>query len=387
MARKNLLSALTATTPAVAKQASVPLDAGRTVSPFATRGAPGMLTRSIGAIAAKAEAAKELEERLTSGQVIVELDTALIDPSFIADRMAGNDEAYQALRTAIVGEGQISPILVRPHPKTAGRYQVAFGHRRLRVAKDLERPVKAVVRSLTDQELILAQGQENSARADLSFIERARFARRLEDMGYGREVIMSALAVDKAMVSRMISVTAKIPSVIIDAIGPAPGTGRDRWMDLANRFVEDGKETACSDLLESKLFQEADSDARFMHVLNFVLSSAAASVERIDKKDRPSPRQDIQQWGPSAENARIVRLTHNAHVVTLSIDRHFAPGFGEYLLSQMDRLFIEYSSAKMPRANVDRDPAVDQRAGKASLSPANAPLPAASPRPLSRGRV
>jgi ParB family transcriptional regulator, chromosome partitioning protein len=175
--------------------------------------------------------------------------------------------------------------------------------------------------------------------------------------------------------------------VIIDAIGPAPGTGRDRWMDLANRFAEDGKGTACSALLESKLFQEADSDARFMHILNFVLSSALAPAERIDKKERPSPRQDIQQWGPSAENARVVKLTHNARVATLSIDRHFAPGFGEFLLSQMDRLFIEYSSAKMPRANVDRDPAADRRAGKTSLSPANAPLPAASPRPLSRGRV
>ena len=292
--------------------------------------------------------AKELEERLTSGQTIVELDTAVIDPSFVADRMAWNDDAYQALRVAIEAEGQNSPILVRPHPKMAGRYQVAFGHRRLKVAQELGRPVKAIVRTLTDQELILAQGQENSARADLSFIERARFARRLEDMGYGREVIMSALAVDKAMVSRMISVTAKIPSVIIDAIGPAPGTGRDRWMDLANRFAEDGKGTACSALLESKPFQDADSDARFMLILICVLSSALASAERIDKKERPSPRQDIQQWGPSVENARIVKLTHNARVMTLSIDRHFAPGFGEFLLSQMDSLYEEYSAAKKP---------------------------------------
>lgn len=387
MARKNILADLTDEAPNDAVQAPMSMRAGRSVSSFTERGAPGALTRSISHLAAKADVAKELEERLTSGQTIVELDTGVIDPSFVADRMAWNDDAYQALRLAIEAEGQNSPILVRPHPKMAGRYQVAFGHRRLKVAQELGRPVKAIVRTLTDQELILAQGQENSARADLSFIERARFARRLEDMGYGREVIMSALAVDKAMVSRMISVTAKIPSVIIDAIGPAPGTGRDRWMDLANRFAEDGKGTACSALLESKLFQEADSDARFMHILNCVLSSALAPAERIDKKERPSPRQDIQQWGPSVENARIVKLTHNARVVTLSIDRHFAPGFGEFLLSQMERLFIEYSSAKIPRANVDRDPAVDQRAGKTSLSPANAPLPAASPRPLSRGRV
>jgi hypothetical protein len=32
------------------------------------------------------------------------------------------------------------------------------------------------VQSLSEQELVLAQGQENSARADLSLIERVQFA-------------------------------------------------------------------------------------------------------------------------------------------------------------------------------------------------------------------
>ncbi|MFC7555837.1 ParB/RepB/Spo0J family partition protein [Pseudoroseomonas wenyumeiae] len=60
---------------------------------------------------------------------------------------------------------------MRPHPTEPGRFQVAFGHRRLRAARDLAKPVRAVVRPLSDRELVLAQGQENSARANLSFIE------------------------------------------------------------------------------------------------------------------------------------------------------------------------------------------------------------------------
>src|SRR5215831_5559637 len=181
MARKNLLADLASETPAGAERSPESIPVSRPAFGVSGRGAPGMLSRSIGNLAAKADAAKDLEARLTSGQVIVELDTALIDPSFIADRMAQNDEAYTALRAGIEAEGQLSPILVRPHPETSGRYQVAFGHRRVRVAQEIGRPVRAVVRSLSDEELILAQGQENSARADLSFIERARFARRLED--------------------------------------------------------------------------------------------------------------------------------------------------------------------------------------------------------------
>jgi len=359
MARKNILDDLTDETQGGADRTPISISVTRPASAFAAHGAPGMLTRSIGDLAAKADTAKELEVRLTSGQVIVELDTALIDPSFIADRMIQNDEAYAALRAAIAAEGQNSPILVRPHSATAGRYQVAFGHRRLKVAQELGRPVKAVVRNLSDQELVLAQGQENSAREDLSFIERARFARQLEDLGYGREIIMSALAVDKTTVSRMISVTRRIPPAVIDAIGPAPGTGRDRWTDLANRFEEDGKGTGCSALLESKLFQEADSDTRFVHVLNFVLSGGGPPAEQAVRKERPVRRQEIQQWGPSVENSRIVSLTYNTRVATLSIDRHFAPGFGEFLLSRMDRLFDEYSSAREQDANTDRDSAVE----------------------------
>jgi ParB family chromosome partitioning protein len=321
-----------------------------------------MLSRSIGDLAARADAAKDLEARLTAGQTIVELDTALIDPSFIADRMSEGDEAYTALRAAIEAEGQLSPILVRRHPETAGRYQVAFGHRRLRVARELGRPVRAVVRSLSDQELILAQGQENSARANLSFIERARFASRLEDLGYRRDVIMSALTVDKTIVSRMITIARRIPSAVIDAIGPAHGTGRDRWTDMANLFEEgvNGSER-CSALLERKTFQKADSDTRFGQLFDFVLSGNAELTAKPGTAKAPV-RREVQQWGPSAENSRVVSLTHNTRVATLAIDRRFAPGFGEFLLSRMDELFAEYSLA-----GGDEDFAVDQRGKKTAL--------------------
>jgi len=62
------------------------------------------------------------------------------------------------------------------------------------------------VRSLDDHQLVVAQGVENSARRDLSFIERAMFAKALEDAGYERPVIMASLSTDKTELSKMISV-------------------------------------------------------------------------------------------------------------------------------------------------------------------------------------
>ncbi len=137
---------------------------------------------------------QELRERVANGRVAVDIEPTLVDPSPFADRFEEQDEAaFQALKASIVERGQEIPILVREHPSQPGRYQSAYGHRRLRAVRDLGLLVKAYVRSLTDEELILAQGIENSAREDLSFIERAMFALKLEDAGFQRAVIQTAL--------------------------------------------------------------------------------------------------------------------------------------------------------------------------------------------------
>ncbi len=144
--------------------------------------ASSRLTSQVGGAFAEGKArferAEQIEKRLAEGQTIVELDTDTIDPSFVQDRMPGD---IDGLVKAIREQGQQIPILVRPHPEASGRYQVAFGHRRLRAVSELNRPVKAVVRELTDEQLVIAQGQENNERQDLTFIEKARFASRLTE--------------------------------------------------------------------------------------------------------------------------------------------------------------------------------------------------------------
>lgn len=115
-------------------------------------GALGAVTRSIDALAAKADAAKAIEEKLATGETVIDLDPALIEDSFVTDRVAHTDEQFRELVEAIRLRGQDSPILVRPHPEKDGRYQIAFGHRRARAAKELGRPVRAVVKKLDDRD-------------------------------------------------------------------------------------------------------------------------------------------------------------------------------------------------------------------------------------------
>ena len=108
--------------------------------------------------------ARELHEALKAGEKVVELDPSLIDSSFIRDRLDGELTEDDDLVKSIEVNGQEVPILVRQHPDVEGRFQVAYGHRRLRAVRILGRKVRAVVRSMTDDQLVIAQGIENTAR-------------------------------------------------------------------------------------------------------------------------------------------------------------------------------------------------------------------------------
>jgi ParB family transcriptional regulator, chromosome partitioning protein len=346
MARKNLLVGLTGGKLTAVNSGDAE-SAGVTKSlplAFAGRGALGAVTRTIDDLAARADAAKALEARLTAGELVVDLDPTSVDGSFVADRMTPDDENYRMLLEGIRANGQDSPILVRPHPSVTGRYQVAFGHRRLRAASELGRPVRAVVKQLSDRDLVVAQGQENSARADLSFIERARFARRLEEGGYDRETIISALSVDKTTVSRMISVATRIPAAMVDAIGPAPGTGRDRWIELSSAYQALGKDLPMEGLFQNPDFIAGTSDQRFNMVQDFLARPSAAGPAHSNNRQARGlrARGQTRYWSPG-DGVRVIKITANDRAFVLAIDKRVAPDFGDYLLAELDKLYDAYS--------------------------------------------
>jgi len=277
MGRKNLLEHLISppeTPPSAPQAIRRPMPRGV--------GLVGAMSESVETMAADLRDAKE---KLEAGDVIVEIDTDLIDPSFITDRI-GEDDEMDAFVATIRDQGQRTPILLRPHPESRGRYQIAFGHRRYRALKRLGRPVRAMVKHLTDEELVVAQGQENQDRLDLSYIERALFAARLEARRFQRDVICLALSIDKTEVSRMISIATALPGELVEAIGPAQKTGRRKWMDLAKAVEEARWPNEKERLLEvCKSGGAADSDQRFDLVLK-ALSRSQSPAKAADQGER-----------------------------------------------------------------------------------------------------
>lgn len=227
-------------------------------------GAVKAMNLSLGRLGEEAAAAKALRESLASGDKVLDLDPTHIEMSFIRDRIpVDNDAEFERLKLSIQESGQQVPILVRPDPAKSGHYQAAYGHRRLRAAAEIGIPVKAVVRKLTDEELILAQGQENGPRVDLSFIERALFARRMDEHGFSREMIAKALATDKPETSRLLQVAQTIDPEIILAIGPAPKVGRPRWLALTEKFREPSGQKKALAAIGASGFAALETNNRF----------------------------------------------------------------------------------------------------------------------------
>lgn len=291
-------------------------------------GAIGAMSSTLRGLAAQADAAASIEQ----GSQVVELDTALVDASFVADRIAdANDPSIATLVESIRESGQQVPVLVRPHPTAVGRYQIAFGRRRTRAAKILERPVRAVVRPLTDAELVIAQGKENLERRDLSFIERAFFALRLEEHGFPRETITAAMGVGKGDLSTLISVARSVPEDILTAIGPAPAAGRPRWMLLADR-IKDADRPALSGLMGDPTFQSKGTDDRFAAIF-------AAVAPKAERKSK------AQVW-KDEQGRKVARVERSADRVALAFDERLEPGLADYVLDQLPEILAAYRQSK-----------------------------------------
>ncbi|WP_274631154.1 plasmid partitioning protein RepB [Arvimicrobium flavum] len=299
---------------------------------------------------------RELNERsqlvdrlLRDGEQIVELDPTAIVPSSIADRLDGayNDQAVAEIVDSIRERGQISAGLVRPIPGQDGRFQIVFGRRRLAAAQKLGIKFKAVVRELTEEEAVIFQGEENANREDLSFIEKCAFALALEQAGHKRATICSALSTSKSHVSEMIKIAAAIPRDLLLQIGRAPGIGRGRWTEFAERIKEPDALRLTSELTTLPRFEQAESDARFNR-----LFAALAPRDSIGSAHAQHDSIAPRPWVAKDNSVRVTANRRgNDYVLALS-DAAAAP-FGTWISDNLDRLYRDFRSSDPNAATGD----------------------------------
>lgn len=327
MSRKDALNSLF-----LGKSAQTPPATSPAKNPERVRtGAISAMGTSLQELTQGARAAAKLHEQLVAGDHVVALDASLVDPSPIADRLPADlDPGFDQLVASIKQNGQQVPVLVRPSPSIEGRFQIAYGRRRLRALIQLGRPVKAIVRELSDDEVVVAQGRENLDRADLSFIEKALFAKRLEDAGYERSVIVAALSTDKADLSRYIAIARRVPEELARQIGPAAKAGRSRWSALAEALAKPKASSKVDDTVASEQFRSADSDTRF----TLIAGALAPSVERAAKGEA---------WS-TPEGRRAARIERRGTQTAITFDEKRVPEFATFVAERLDALYAEFAN-------------------------------------------
>ena len=248
---------------------------------------------------------------------IQEIDTSLILPWGPKDRLGIEltlvdskaeptvDPAVLELAESIKDAGgQQIPVLLRPSEETDGHFEVIYGRRHILACRHLNQPVRALVRSLDDKEALQAKGGlENSSRVDLSYNERARFAREILNQGYDRSEAITALAISINTLSQLERITNDVPDDVGDMIGPAPKSGRPKWTALADAFR---KKVITADKA-MKLLETLDSGSSDDR-LNGLLGSLACKKEA--QVIRPAPDVVIKTRN-SAVNITIKRTGGN----------------------------------------------------------------------------
>jgi ParB family chromosome partitioning protein len=283
------------------------------------------------------------EKLLRDGEQIVELDPDEVLPSTIHDRFEG---AYDAAAINEIVEsmrerGQIVPGLVRPASGKPGSFQIVYGRRRMAAAQRLGIKFKAAVRELTDEQAVIIQGEENSARQDLSYIEKCSFALAQQSAGYKRETICASLATGKSHVSEMIKVALSIDREVLHAIGAAPTIGRGRWEDFARRYAIQGNDAKARDFVKKGKFLDASSDDRF-NLLFSALPEIGVTVE-TGKSGEEKPKQSA--WAPEDKSVSV-RLKDNGKTATLAVGSTDGLRFASFINRQLDDLYQAFRQSE-----------------------------------------
>lgn len=327
MARKDLLKGLLSSgneAPSAPQTPSAaPAPTSSAAQSFNPMNAPRMNRGAIGAVG---QSIADLRSRS-----VFEVSADLIDAAGLEDRLDKDAEGIEALAASMRIYGQQVPVLLRHSPKAEGRYEIVYGRRRVAALREAGLPVKAMLRDLTDRDLMIAQGQENALRKDLSFIEKANFARQMRDAEFERAVICDALAIDKTVVSRMLTVIDTIPLPLLHAIGAAPSIGRDRWLELSARIQ--GRDTAAL----RALISGASSDDRFETLFR------ALSPRKADRST-PSPLM-------GSDRLPLGLVTQRGGKTILTFSSKEAEGFDEWLVTNIETLHQQFLSLSDPEAD------------------------------------
>jgi len=143
------------------------------------------------------------------------IQVEMLAPGPFQPRAPVTAEALSELTASIRARGVLQPLLARPDPTAAGRYQIIAGERRWRAAQAAGlHEVPTLVRDLDDADAMAAALVENLQREDLNAIEEAEGYRRLtEEFGLTQDALATAVGKSRSHVANTLRLL-NLPSTV-----------------------------------------------------------------------------------------------------------------------------------------------------------------------------
>ena len=142
-----------------------------------------------------------------------------LEPSPFQARSTPDPAALAELAASIKEHGILQPILVRPKPGAAGRFQILGGERRWRAAQQAKlHDVPVVIRDLDDRAAMAAGLVENLQREDLNALEEAEgYARLTSEFGLKQDGLAQAVGKSRSHVAntlRLLNLPGKVRDLL-----------------------------------------------------------------------------------------------------------------------------------------------------------------------------
>ena len=180
------------------------------------------LGRGLSALLGDADAATAVAPKVeaaapSAGTESIPID--LIEANPDQPRRVFREAELDELAMSLKSHGLLQPVLLRPHPADAQKYQIIAGERRWRAAQRAKiHSVPAVVRDVNDRELLEFAIVENVQRVDLDPIEEARgYAQLIEHYGYTQEELSGVIGKSRSQLANAMRLLA-LPYDVIQLV-------------------------------------------------------------------------------------------------------------------------------------------------------------------------
>ena len=216
----------------------------------------------------------------------------------------------EELASSIREKGIVQPVLLRPTPDQAGRFQLVAGERRWRAAQIARlHEIPAVVRELTDAECYEIALIENIQRQDLSVIDEAQgYAKLLEINSYTQDQLANVIGKSRSHIAnllRLLGLPVTVQDLLRDGhltMGQArPLVGHPQSEMLAQKIVSRGMSARQVEALTKTVINDTTPTAKMP-----VKVKKSANIKSLEQRAARELGLAMSiDWNMQAETGRL----------------------------------------------------------------------------------